>query len=669
MTGRRSVNEIGQSLTPRGLRVGGLHLTFRDSRQNTLPRTLPAQSKNEGSGDATPMMRQMRENTKWIMLVAAIAFVALMVFEWGMDVSGRSAMGVGEIGRVNGTPVLYDDYLAVYRNLYDQTQAAQEEPISTQQNKQIEDQAFEDVVTSILVRQELERRGIVVTDDEIREAARFSPPPGLAQSPAFVVDGQFNFQRYQDFLATQADDALLLQLEAYYRDLIPRSKLIRQLSAGSYLSDNLLWQQWRDQSEQVQIRYVALNPAQRIADADVQVTDAQISAYYRANEDDFAQPARASVIAAVIGKAPTPADTLAVEQLAEDLRVRLSDGETFDDLAPQYSADQGSAAQGGDLGVFARGMMVAAFDSAVFAAPVGRVAAPVRTNFGWHVLQVDERWGQDSARARHILLPFERTDESEIALLTRADSLETLGEAMTLTEAAAALGLEVATVEINEDFALVSGAGQIIEGADWVFSGEASAGDVSPVFENAQAFYALELVESSPARVLSLDEARETIRQVLLIEGKTRLAVEQAQPLVERTRGGEPLPNVAADAGLDIRLAGPFTRDEFVPGIGRFNAAVGTAFGLEVGQISDVIEAAGNAFIIELIERIPADSTAWLEQVDVQRNQVASVLQQQRLEEWLEGLRENARVVDRREEVLQPVDESQPLGLGGPFGF
>ena len=51
------------------------------------------------------MMRQMRENTKWIMLVTALAFVGLMVFQWGMDITGQSGLSIGEIGSVNGTPV------------------------------------------------------------------------------------------------------------------------------------------------------------------------------------------------------------------------------------------------------------------------------------------------------------------------------------------------------------------------------------------------------------------------------------------------------------------------------------------------------------------------------------------------------------------------------------
>ena len=86
------------------------------------------------------MMRQMRENTKWIMLVTALAFVALMVFEWGMDMTGRSGSAVaGEMGRVNGESVSYEEWLAVYRNVYQQQQSAIDGPITSAMTRQIED--------------------------------------------------------------------------------------------------------------------------------------------------------------------------------------------------------------------------------------------------------------------------------------------------------------------------------------------------------------------------------------------------------------------------------------------------------------------------------------------------------------------------------------------------
>ena len=158
------------------------------------------------------MMRQMRENTKWIMLVTAIAFVALMVFEWGMDITGQSGGGPGELGSVNGAPIRYEHYQAVYRNLHEQVSRSQEQPITAAQNRELEEAAWTEVINQTLIQQELDRRGVRVTDQEIRDLARYSPPPELAGDPLFLTDGQFDIQRYQDFLANQADEIFLLQL-------------------------------------------------------------------------------------------------------------------------------------------------------------------------------------------------------------------------------------------------------------------------------------------------------------------------------------------------------------------------------------------------------------------------------------------------------------------------
>ena len=95
-----------------------------------------------------------------------------------------------------------------------------------------------------------------------------------------------------------------------------------------------------------------------------------------------------------------------------------------------------------------------------------------------------------------------------------------------------------------------------------------------------------------------------------------------------------------------------------MPGLGRQNAVIGTAFGLEPGQPSGVLEANGRAFVMEVMERIPADSAAWEEQKVVQRAMVAGTLGQQRLDQWITSLRERARIIDRRREVFRAQEEA-----------
>jgi parvulin-like peptidyl-prolyl isomerase len=601
------------------------------------------------------MMRQMREATKPIMLVTAFAFVGLMVFTWGMDITGQSSGAFGEIGSVNREAVMYDSYMAAYRNLYEQVQAGQEAPVTSQQNKEIEDAAFDEVVNQLLIRQELRRRGIGVTDQEISQAAQLSPPGDLR--PQFTTaEGQFDFNGYQTFLATLPPDQLLL-LEAYYRDVIPRGKLLRQVSTGIYQSDAELWQRFRDQNEQAEIRFLALDPGTRFEDSEFEITDAEINAYYRDNQEEFEMPAQANVKVIVLDKTPTPADTVASAEKASAIRQELVDGADFAEVATRESADLGSAALGGDLGTFPKGRMAGAFDSTVFSAPLGTVTEPVKTSFGYHVIEVMERWGQDSAQARHVLVPIARTDDSEIALLMRADSLEDLGESLGLDAVGSTANVDVQTVDISQNFPFVMVVGQISEGSDWVFE-EASPGDVSPVFETTQGFYMLELLSSEPAGVLPIESASPAIESTLVFEKKMARAQVDGLAAVARIRGGETLDDVAASLGLDVSEPVPFSRNDFVPGMGRQNAAVGAAFGLQLGSISDVVSTRGNVFILESIGYAPADSAFWLGQRVQQRQTQVAIMQQQRLQEWIEALRTAARIIDRRDVVLAPQDET-----------
>ena len=612
------------------------------------------------------MMRQMRENTKWIMLVTACAFVLLMVLQWGMDATGRTSGSPGEIGRVNGTRVLYDDYMAVYRSLYERVQSQQQEPISTQQNKEIEQAAWDQMVDRILIKDELDRRGIDVSDEEIRQAALFQPPGEFRDNPAFLTDGAFNLAKYQQYLSTSLDPQLFLQLEAFYRDVLPRGKLMRQVATGIYLSDTELWERFRDTQERVEVRFVPFNPAVRIPNDSVTVTNAEIERYWRDNQDAFAVPARASVKAIVLPRTPTAADSAAAQLRATALLGEIVAGTSFDTVGAREAAAQRPVVFE-DLGTFSRDQLTPAFDTAAFTAPVGRPTGPVATSFGYHLLLVSNRTA-DSATAKHILVPVTRTEASDDSILMIADSLENLVDNRTLEEAARMMGLEVRTEQLTDVLPFISGAGQVGDGADWVFE-EGAPGEVSELFENNQAFYVFELVSTEPGGVRPLIDAQPTIRQILLLEKKIEKAKTQAQRLVERVRSGTTLENAAAEMGLDVRAPEPFTRQDFVAGMGQQNAAIGAAFGLQPREVSPPVATRDNVFVIQKIAHTPADSLQWEAQKAVQRQQLTSVQQQQRLQRWMLGLRASARIVDRRAEVLTPAAETDapvrfPPGLG-----
>jgi peptidyl-prolyl cis-trans isomerase D len=604
------------------------------------------------------MMQQMRENTKIIMFLTAIAFVGWMAFEAIEDRTG-GGMITGALGRVNGVDVTYQMYHNNYQRLYEQ---AQQElgSLSREQVRMLEDRAWEETVDQVLFEQEMRRRGIRVSDEEIRMAALSMPHPSLMQQEIFLTDGQFDMQKYRQFLASPAaNEDLLLSLEQYYREIIPRTKLLRQLTAGIRVTDAELWRAYRDQTETATVDYIALD-INRLVPEDMEVTEREIRAYYDRRRDQFQRSAQATFAVAYISKTEVPADTAGALQRAQAAQAELVEGGVeFAEVARRESADTISARRGGDLGLFERGQMVPEFDRAVFSLPIGQVSEPVRTQFGYHIIQVQEREG-DMVRARHILIPIEPSEAALDALYSRADALEDLAIETSIERAARETDAELQrNVTVSAANPTLPGIGSLYEAMEWARA-EADAArrtgdadDISPLFETAQAFYLVKLEGYRPAGEIPLAEATPQIRREIVLEKKRERAREIGRQMAAEIRAGRSLEEVAAARGLQVEQAGPFTRVGFNPAFGQANAVTGAAFGTPIGQVSDVVSSTAGMFVVRPLERTEADRAAWEESKEQQRAFMTYQLQEDYLNRWMQNLRREARIIDNRAQVLQ----------------
>lgn len=604
------------------------------------------------------LMGKFRDNMKWIMLVTAITFVGLMVFGWGMDITGRSSTGAGgELGRVNGEPITAQEYNGAYRNLYEQQQKqAPGQQIGAAMNRQIENAAWDQIVMAKLVNQELKRRGIEVTESEIRQAARFQPPPELADNEMFKTNGQFDLDKYHQFLSSPSvDNNLLLQLEAYYRDVIPRSKLFYQVTSGTYLPESQMWRIWSDAKESAKVKYIAIDPETVVPDASVTITDKEIEQYYKEHRKEFERPATAQVRYTTIDRAPTPADTIAALNRARSVREEAMKGD-FADVAKRVSADSSSGKQGGSLGKIRKGQTVPAFEQAAWSQPLNVVGEPVLTQFGYHIIKVVSRTN-DEAEVLHILIPITRSDENDARLLDLADSLETLGQETKLEQAAQRFGLRVRTGEVNDSTPYLPAVGPADDAAQWIFR-DGEVGENSEVFETPTVFYMVEIVSKHEAGVMPLADAKASIETKLRQQKKIERAKEFARTVLDKVHASG-LDAAAAQSNLRVAEAGPFTRLEFVQGLGRANAAIGTAFGLKPGQTSAVVEADGMLFIIQSVEHTEADRKEFEAQKTANRGRLTQALAEQRWNQFLAALKESAKIVDNRA-ALQKQANTQP---------
>src|SRR2546430_1864966 len=463
------------------------------------------------------MLRAMRENAKWIFYILAFAFVGWLVFDVGMGVTGRGQYGGADVVlKVNGRAIHVPQYQQVLQAAYDQYRHQGAGRLTREDEQQISDQVVKQLVQQVLFEQEYKRLGITVSDEEVIQAARSSPPPEIMGTPEFQTNGQFDISKWQRFLASGSDPRFLEQLEARYRDQIPQLKLAQYVTADVYVSDAKLWRIYRDLHEAVTVALLAMRPEQ-IADADTPVSDAELEGYYRAHAAEFKQRAMAFLSFVAVSRVPDAADSAAARARVRRLRAEAVQGPAkFEEVAKRESADSVSGAKGGDLGwirpdasgfdpLFLKGLK---------GLTPGEVSAPVLSSFGYHLIRVDAARG-DSVRVRHILVPVVLQGAHLDAVDARADSLDRLAAERTepgaLDSAARRLHLPLERAPtLVQGERLVLGGPAVPDVTVWAFEGRVP-GETSPVIEGPAAYYVFRLDSLAPERVPTLAEIRDRV--------------------------------------------------------------------------------------------------------------------------------------------------------------
>ena len=604
------------------------------------------------------MMRTMRENTKWVLYIVAISFIGWLVFDVGMGVSGRSYSGGDVVLRIDGQAIHLQQWQAALQGALEQARQRGGSNLTREDEKAVEDQVVDQLVRAVLLEHETRRLGITVTDAEIRERAMTSPPPEAYSIPEFQTNGQFDPNKWRRFLQSGANPEFLLQLEARYREQIPQDKLYQYITADLYVPDAKLWRIYRDQHDSVTVALLAIGPEQ-ISDSEATPSDAELARYYDAHKREFKRPAAAWLSFVAQPRRPEPADTAAARVRADSLRTEAAASQTkFAEVARRESADTGSGRQGGDLGWIKRSEP--GYDSLFLAGlrglPVGQISRPVLSSFGFHLIRVDSARG-DSVRVRHILVPIELVGAHRDSVESRADSLDRLvaerDSGWLLDSIARRLDLPVGRApKLVDGDRMVLGRYVIPDVSIWAF--EHKAGETSPVIEGEVAYYVFRLDSLIPAGTPPLAEVRAQVLGEARVQKKRTLWADRARTIAASLASNPDLLASGAAHGLAIQRLGPFSRLRPPPILQLEPGVLGAAFRLGVGQRSDVIVGVNRAFILQPVARSSADSATWAAQRDAQRESLVQAARQARVEAYLAGLKQRAKVEDRRKDLFRP---------------
>lgn len=589
--------------------------------------------------------------------VAAFVFALLMLIfmltsvDWGKLTTGTA------VGKVNGRAIDARIYQQQVQQATEARQRQSQQSLGLDDYQAIRDDVWDQFVTSELLQSEYQRRGIRVSEREIVDAIRTEPLPEFFRLPEFQTDGKFDLAKYQKWLGSSVAQQFLPAMEEQYRDQLERAKLFRAITADVFLSDAALWERYRDEHEAVRVDLAAIVPAVVVSDSAVSATPAEVKAWYDAHKGELDRPKTIFTSFIAISRVPDASDTAAALARAVEVRKEIVGGAPFAEVAKRESADTVSGNKGGDLGEWTRGAFDPKFDSAAFSLKLNEISEPVLTQFGFHLIEVTGRAG-NKAKGRHILIPIEVTGKHRDRLDAEADSLDKLAaehaDPAALDTAARALGLEIGHAKpLAAGGKMQIGLLALPDAGTWAT--DAKVAQISPIIETPFAMYVFRVDSIHPAGVPTFADAKDTVTRIVLDAKKTGDARKLAEELVQRLDGGSTLAQAADAMKLPHQVYGPFTRltsplrDPLVTGI---------AFGLAPGKHSGVISTDEGLYVLQVLDRTPADSATFAKGLDQERTRALQEARQERVQTYLAGLRATAKIVDNRSKMLQ----QQPVG-------
>ncbi len=517
----------------------------------------------------------VQEKKRLVQIVLALIIVPFAF--WGIDSFRRSGGGDAP-ATVDGAKITqqeFDNALRQQQNQMRQMFGANFDPAMVDK-PEFKRAVMDNLVSQRLLAVRAKAAGLVVTDEQVAQIIR-----GIE---TFQANGNFDKKRYEAALASQ--NMTPLMFEALLRDEVLGQELRDGYAQNGFVSNtvadnvirlneqqrvisiyNIPFQQFMSQvkvdeaelkkyydlnqkefqsPEQARVEYVKLS-VEGLA-GKVEVSPDEVRQYYDSHQNDFGtleQRQAAHILIAAAATAPQAEQDAAKAKAEQILQQVKQNPAKFGELAKQYSQDPGSAASGGDLGFFGRGMMVKPFEDTAFTLKPGEISGLVKSDFGYHIIKL-------IAIKPTRVLAFDEARESianKLKLQKAADKYAELAEKFT-----EAIYTQSDTLKPAADLA-----GAKIEQSGWLIKGAPAAEPWTPkmlqavfsddVVKNKRNTAAIEvggntmvaarILEHKPAAARPFNEVREMISQKLQQQQALELAAKQGKALLEQLQRGE----------------------------------------------------------------------------------------------------------------------------------
>ena len=231
------------------------------------------------------MMARMRSLAPAFILTVGALFVLFMVIS---DSNVMEALGgrTNYVGSVNGEEISYQEFQSAVERQRETQKQQTGNDIPEEQFDQFRDQVWESLVTQKLIQNEVERLGITVTDQEVKDIILGEDPPQFLKQSFIDSLGRFNREMYEEAIFNPQNEQIILQAEDFVRQSRYSEKLQSMLEAGITVSEAEVERKFIEQNTFMDAQY-ALFPNALFPDSVLNITDEDIKAFYNNNPDKF----------------------------------------------------------------------------------------------------------------------------------------------------------------------------------------------------------------------------------------------------------------------------------------------------------------------------------------------------------------------------------------------
>ncbi len=635
------------------------------------------------------MLSQLRRHSgSWIVKTILFLLALSFVIGFGILTGGGGGVQSGAIvAFVNGEPITNRDLETTYQRLYSNYREQLGDQLNEDLLKQLNlrFQALNILINRRVMLDEARRLGFDIGDAELAQS--------IAQVPAFLNEnGQFDPERYKAVLQQQRPAMSPGKFEAQQREQLLINKLEDFVKSTVHVTEEEVLREFFLDSQEINLELIKFDPSE--LSSRVRLSDSQLQEYYDNNHDEFlageqvdarvvrfptfrwaesieipetsireaydkdpqafAQEERVKArhILVKVPRNGLPYQIQEAEKRVNGLIEKLNAGEDFATIAIAASDDPGSAAKGGDLGWFPRGQMVAPFEEAAFAAETGVIVGPVRSEFGFHIIKVEDR-------SEPGVQPFETVRQDIKTSLQQAQAEQLAAKRADEIEAELMAGRSLGEIVADLDF-------EIAERTGWISRDDKQVqlaypepfldlmfGPDSPELRQGQRVefegrpHFIQVMDRKSSEPRPFAEVKDQIHNKLVRDRSVTIAAEQAALALDRLRDGQSVGTVARRVGLVAEQTGPFTaRSEEIPLVGKDRSLLAVAFSLtnENPLPKSALKVGDSYFVIKLKDRKDPTPEDYQNEREVRMLETLQSKRDEVWKQWLTSVKREAQI-------------------------